>query len=216
MGIRLPSQLPNIPTFLANTAVHGKWSELTPQSFLCQTTNRTKHADYPKHYSHIHYCWNYKKEGFELGLTAAVSDFPHSLRSSSRPNTDSAGNYEVTTLCIRLNPSPAHLFNREGFFHHNPYTSHCNHYLMRIFGFLCCACPEATPDSSATPDSRNIYLCDLDTQYSSLQVEEIYLRRKYLERRKTVSFAEDFCMKKPSMKPRKAVTSILKSPRRTV
>lgn len=87
---------------------------------------------------------------------------------------------------------------------------------MRISGFLCCACPEATADLPTTPDARNVYLCDLDTQYSSLQTEEMYLRRKYLERRKTVSFAEDFCMKKPLLKTRKAVTSILKSPRHSL
>ncbi len=83
---------------------------------------------------------------------------------------------------------------------------------MKLFGFLCCACPEPSAQPSSTSEARNVYTCDLDAQYSSLQVEEMYLRRRYLERRKTVSFAEDFCVKKVQLKPRKAVTSILKSP----
>ena len=105
-----------------------------------------------------------------------------------------------------------HISDRSVIFQHGPYASLSNLYLMKLFGFLCCACPEASSRPSSTSKARNIYICDLESQYSSLQVEEMYLRRRYLERRKTVSFAEDFCVKKVQLNPRKAVTSILKSP----
>lgn len=89
---------------------------------------------------------------------------------------------------------------------------------MRFLGFLSCACGNSVSSASSststsTRSSRNAYTSSLDSQYSSLQVEETYLRKKYLDHRKTVSFAENLCRPKSFVMPRKAVTSILKSPR---
>jgi len=78
---------------------------------------------------------------------------------------------------------------------------------MHSHGLLSCFC---APPRPVLPDARNLYECDLDVQYPCVQAEETYLRRKYLQRHKTVSFAEDLHWKRPYATQRKAVTSILK------